>query len=182
MIKKKYGKTFNVGLAAFLGLCLIAGSAGGADVAKIRIVDFQKILEESEVGKEAQRLLKVEKDKMEADLNAKGDEIKTLQERLERETLVARREVLEERERDIRIKVYDLKNLERRYRDELQEKQTRILNRIKRDVLEIVNELGRKEGYLLIIERAGVLYMPTSVDITDQLILLYNAEQAKKKD
>jgi outer membrane protein len=43
-------------------------------------------------------------------------------------------------------------------------------------VLEIVREMGKKEGFLIIFEmrEAGVLYSPDTIDITDRLIQSYN--------
>jgi Skp family chaperone for outer membrane proteins len=44
----------------------------------------------------------------------------------------------------------------------------------------IVEELGKKEGYLLIVTSQAVLYAPSTIDITDQLIQLYNTSLAEK--
>ena len=35
---------------------------------------------------------------------------------------------------------------------------------------ELVEEIGKKNGYLLIISNIGVLYAPNQIDITDQII------------
>ena len=43
-----------------------------------------------------------------------------------------------------------------------------------------MQEIGKKEGFLLIISNAVVLYSPTSIDITDQLIQAYNAFAAEQ--
>ena len=50
-------------------------------------------------------------------------------------------------------------------------------------VFEIVQEIGKKEGYLLIIEKsnAGVIYNPESIDITDKVITAYNKKSAKSE-
>ena len=48
-------------------------------------------------------------------------------------------------------------------------------------VFEIVQKMGKKEGYLLILEKknAGVMYNPESIDITDKIIMEYNKISAK---
>ena len=55
--------------------------------------------------------------------------------------------------------------------------------RIQTEVLKIVEEIGRKEGYLLIIGKreAGVMYSPNTNDITDKVIKVYNTQHAKQK-
>ena len=49
-----------------------------ADVAKIGIVDLQRVMETSDAGKSAQAQIKKQKDKMETDLKAKGAEIEQI--------------------------------------------------------------------------------------------------------
>ncbi|MCD4764429.1 MAG: OmpH family outer membrane protein [Desulfobacterales bacterium] len=156
----------------------------GADVAKIGVVDFQRILEVSSAGKSAQAEIKRRGEKMEADLKEKGTELEELKKRLEREVLVMRKEMREEKEREFRIKVNDFKSLEKKYKDEFKVLNNRLVNRIKKDVFELIEAMGKKEGYLLIVEKneAGVLYSPTAIDITDKLIPLYNEKVARQAE
>jgi len=118
---------------------------------------------------------------MEADLKKKGAEIQELQKKLEREILVISKEVREERERELRIKTNDFKFINKKYLRKFKEIEHKIIRRIKKDVLEIVEEIGKKEGYLIVFEKrdAGVLYSPSTIDITDKLIQNYNAKFAQ---
>ena len=157
----------------------------GVDVAKIGVVDFQRILKVSSAGKSAQAEIKSQGEKMETDLKKKGSELEELKKRFEREALVMSKEMREEKEREFRIKINDFKSLEKKYKEEFRVLNNRLVNRIKKDVFELIEEMGKKEGYLLIVEKweAGVVYSPTSIDITDKLIPQYNdkvARQAKK--
>ena len=90
----------------------------------------------------------------------------------------------EEKEREFRIKVNDIKILKKKYEKNLREVQKRLIKRIRKEVLEIVQEIGKKEGYLLIIENIGVLYSPNTLDVTDKIIEKYNANfvQETEKD
>jgi len=156
----------------------------GADVAKIGVVDFQRILEISNSGKSAQTEIKSRGEKMEADLKEKGTELEALKKRLEREVLVMSKEMREEKEREFRIKINDFKSLEKKYKEAFKVLNSRLVNRIKKDVFELIEEMGKKEGYLLIIEKneAGVLYSPAAIDITDKLIPLYNEKVARQAE
>lgn len=158
-----------------------SNSSFGADVAKIGVVDFQRIFETSNAGKLAQSEINEHGKKMEADLKKKGAEIGELQKKLEREILVISKEVREERERELRIKTNDFKFLNKKYLRKFKEIEEKIVRRIKKDVLEIVEEIGKKEGYLIVFEKrdAGVLYSPSTIDITDKLIQKYNAKFAQ---
>lgn len=170
-----------VRVVALLVLMVVPVTASyGADVAKIGVVDFQRILENSTAGKEVKAELTQKGMAMESDLKEKGGEIKSLQERIERESLVMSKEMREEKEREIRIKINDIKSLQKKYENDLKEIQQRLLNRIKKDVFEIIQEVGKSEGYLLILENIGVIYSPNTLDITDKVIEAFNARYAAK--
>jgi len=152
-----------------------------ADVAKIGIIDFQKVLEISAAGKAIQTELKKMNEKMAADLQKKGAEIEKIQKRLERESMVMSKEMREEKEREQRIKVNDFKTLQKKYRSELQKVQVKLMQQLQTDVTTITREIGKKEGYLLIMDKRGVIYAPNSVDLSDKLIQQLNAKFAKQK-
>jgi outer membrane protein len=152
-----------------------------ADVAKIGVIDLQKILETSAAGKTIQAELKKEKDKMEADLQKKGAEIENIRKRLERESMVMGKEMREEKARESRIKINDFKSLQKKYRSDLQKLEGRLMNQLKIDIDEILQEMGKKEGYLLIINKFGVLYSPNTIDVTDKVIGKLNKKFTKKK-
>ena len=152
-----------------------------ADVAKIGVIDLQKILATSATGKLVQNELKKEKEKMEVALQKKGAEIENIRKRLERESMVMGKEMREEKERESRIKINDFKTLQKKYRSDLQKLEGGLMNQLKSDIDEIVKAIGKKEGYLLIINKFGVIYSPNSIDITDKVIGKLNAKSAKKK-
>jgi outer membrane protein len=172
----KFG--FAISILFFFYFCSFSFAA---DVAKIGVLDLQKILETSEAGKSIQNELKTQKDKMEADLKQKGAEIETIGKRLEREAMVMSKDMREEKEREQRIKINDFKTLQKKYRSELQKLEAQLMNDLQDDLKTLVETIGKKEGYLMIINKLGVLYAPTSIDITDSVIQQLNALTAKKK-
>ena len=145
-----------------------------ADVAKIGVIDFQKVLETSAAGKAIQSELKSKNETMAADLQKKGEEIEKISKRLERESMVMSKEMREEKEREQRIKVNDFKSLQKRYRAELQKLQVELMKQLQTKITAITQEIGKKEGYLLIMDKRGVVYAPTSVDLTDKIIQRLN--------
>ena len=56
-----------------------------------------------------------------------------------------------------------------------------LMQKLQQDVTAITQEIGKKEGYLLIMDKRGVIYTPNSVDLTDKLIQKLNAKSAKAK-
>ena len=78
-------------------------------------------------------------------------------------------------------KVNEVKALKRRFDRKIQELQFRLINSVKKDVLKIVADYSKKEGYLLVIEDVNIVYAPQALDITDKIIQLYDKSYAKKK-
>jgi outer membrane protein len=152
-----------------------------ADVAKIGVIDLQRILETSKAGKSIQAELKKQKENMESDLKQKGAEIEKISKRIEREAMVMSKEMREEKEREQRIKINDFKSLQKKYRSDLQNLEVQLMNQMQKDIKELVDIIGKKEGYLLIINKFSVIYSPGSIDITDDLIKKLNAKTAKRK-
>jgi len=167
-------------VATVMCFCLLASSYG-ADVAKIGIVDFQRILKTSSAGKKATDEINKQGKKIEADLKKKGEEIEATKNNFEREALVMSKEMREEKEREIRINVNDFKILQKRYVAEFKEHEKRLVGRIQEEMLTIIDEMGKQEGFLLILEKreAGVMYSPNTIDITDRLIQKYNSNFAR---
>jgi len=117
---------------------------------------------------------------METDLKQKGAEIEEIRQRLEREAMVMSKDAREEKEREARIKLNDFKTLQKRYRTELQNLEKKLISQIQDEVTTLVNAIGKKEGYLLILSNIGILYAPNTIDITDKLIQQLNENFTKK--
>ena len=169
---------FTTGLAVLL--LLSGGPAFSADPVKIGVVDLQKILETSNSGKAAQNELKVQRDKMQADMKQRGNEIQEIESRMQREAMVMSKETREEKEREHRIKVSDFQALQRKYQSDLQEVERKLMGRLQTDITSLVGDIAKKDGYLLVISNIGVIYALPSTDITERLIQELNAKSGKK--
>jgi outer membrane protein len=180
---KEMGMRLNTALTvmAVAILSVTGGSpAFGADAPKIGVVNLQTVLETSVAGKAAQNELKTQKDKLEADLKQKGNELQELEKRLQREATVMSKEAREGKERELRIKASDLQALQKKYRTDLQELERKYMGQLQKDISDLVAEIAKKEGYVLIISTIGVLYSQPAMDITARLIQDLNAKSGKK--
>ena len=169
---------FTTGLAVLL--LLAGGPAFSADPVKIGVVDLQKILETSNSGKAAQNELKVQRDKMQADMKQRGNEIQEIESRMQREAMVMSKETREEKEREHRIKVSDFQALQRKYQSDLQEIERKLMGKLQTEITSLVSDIAKKDGYLLVISNIGVIYSLPSTDITERLIQELNAKSGKK--
>ncbi len=155
-------------------------SSMAADVAKIGVVDLQRILETSDSGKAAQDEITRKGNKMKEDLRGREDQIKELKNRLDREALVMSSDMRQEKEREYRIKINDFKTIQKQYLTDFKGMEKRLVSRLQKEIVRIVNDLGKKEGYLMIIEKTAALYYPNTIDVTDKVIQVYNAVGKEK--
>jgi outer membrane protein len=172
------GNILTVGVLSFF---LLTGVSPAADVGKIGVVDFQKILEVSNVCKIAQAEFNRQGKKMEIVLKEKKAEIEDIEKKIDQEPLLINRNAREEKQRELRIKIGDFSALKQKYQDDLKELEDRNIRRVQKEVVEMVQDIGKKEGYTMILEKraGGVVYMPLAMDITDAVIQIYNARTPK---
>ena len=169
-----------IGMTIAALLFLVSMPCFAADVAKIGVVNIQKILLTSAAGKIAKAEISKKAREMEATLNEKKTEIQKLQETLERESLVMSKDKRDEKEREIRIKVNDIKVLKNKFEKDLKVLENRVVQQIQKEFESLAQDIGREEGYLLIVTNQTVIYAPNSIDITDELIQKYDAAFSEK--
>jgi len=172
-------------ISIIIGAFLVAfGISEGicADVAKIGTVSFEKIFNNSAGGKAVKNQINKEGRGMNADLEKIQKEIKELQQMLEKDggSGVLNESARENKKWELDRKINEVKALKRRFDRKIQELQIRLINGVKKDVLKIVADYSKKEGYLLIIEDINIVYAPQTLDITDKIIQLYDKSYAKK--
>ncbi len=165
----------------FAGLMVIglmfsaAESAAAADL-KIAVVSFQQALNEVEQGKTAKASLKAEFDAKQKKLDLQQDELKKMREDLDKQRLVLSQEALRTKEEGFNKKFMDLQKNFGDYRQQIAEKEARITTQILKNLRGICEDLGKKEGYTLIVENSqdAVLYAAAKDDLTVRVIKIYN--------
>ncbi len=152
-----------------------------ADATKIGIFDFQKVLSESNTGKNVQKQLTDKGNEFQGKLKTEKDKLDEMNKAYEREKLVLSPEKQSEKEKDFRNRVNDFKKMQDDFAREFKQLEVQSLSKIQEDVVKIINEMGKEDSYMLILEKkaGGVLYAPDKLDITDQIIKKYNTKAAK---
>ncbi len=169
-------------LAAMVLVFCSVNFSFAADMTKIGIIDFQKIVTTSSPGKIGKANINKQGKEMESTLKKKGMEIEAMKRKLDRESLVMSKEKFLEKQRDIRIKINDFKALKASYAQQFKQMESNLITKIKQDVLEITRKIGKQDGFTLILEKneTGAMYYLKSMDITDKVIAAYNKTAVKK--
>ena len=157
----------------------------GADVVKIGVVDTQKVLNTSLLGKKMTNELNKLHTGYSDDLEAKGKEIEKLQKEIEKLSKSeqplseADKKKFDKKNRELRIKVYDAEKLKEKYQNDFNKEEINRLKYTTKIVEEIISEIGKKEGYLLIKNRHGTLFSPEERDSTGNVIKLLDYRYKK---
>jgi len=151
-----------------------ASTIMAADVAKIGVFNYQKFLANSKAGQKVRALLNIKKKQFEKKLSAKRDEIQNISKELDRESMVMSPEKQKDKMRAQRIKINDFKDMEKRFTQELKKIEYLETKKIYKEVVGIIEKLGKKANYLLIVNEKAVLYSPSQIDLTDKIIKVHN--------
>jgi len=162
--------------AVFLAFTLAPGSANAEW--KVGVVDLQKAMELSAEGKKAKAAFQQKVEKVQRELKEKQDRLTTLKEDFERQSAsgLMNPNVRAEKEREVQDKLRDFKRLYEDYQEEMRREDAELSEKILRRLIEVIEGLGMKEGYDLILEKtqSAVLYRSNAIDLTDQLIKLFD--------
>jgi len=167
--------------AAMMTFAPLHGKAQTPPV-KIGYVDLQRVMIESEKGKEAKKTLGDELEKLKKNLSQRQEELQKMKETLDRQSAMITQEARADKEKEYQTKLKDYQKLANDYQAELQQKDQEFTQKILKELEEVIKNMGDSEKYTLILERsqAGILFAPTSNDVTDRVITLYNEASRKK--
>ncbi len=168
--------------SAFLLPLLIALATPAFAAEKLGSVDMQKILLMSDAGKEAKEQLSVKAAKYEAEKNVKEEELKKLKGELEKQSVLLSESARIGKEKDYQQKLKEYQRFMKDAQDDLQAKNDEFTNRIVEEIVKVVQDYGKKNGYAYIfVKSEGMIYMDEKVDLTDDLLKQFNATRKSGK-
>jgi len=164
-------------LGALIAATLLANpSTVLAEGVSIAVLDMQKVVLKSEVGKKAQKEMEKKVKELESTFKKEEEALAALQDEIEKKSSVWSEDKKQEKaiefqktRRDLRVKQDDA-NLELK---QLQEKQ---LAPIFKELEEVVKKFAKEKGYQIILPGQAVLYAIDSVDITDEVTKALDAK------
>jgi len=165
--------------AALVALALMALAVPASADIKVGIVDLQRALNESAAGKKAKEQFKGEFDKTQNALKGEKDRLDKMKDDLDKQSVVlkaderkAKADEFDRRQRDLRRKLEDSDA-------ELRKKDQELAGDILKDLAEVIQEIGQRESYTVILENSSssVLYGAKSIDMTDEVIRTFDAKK-----
>jgi outer membrane protein len=176
---KRYA-LFVTGLVIFT-LALTGSLAAAAE--KTGFVDVREVMFTSNAGKKENDDIKKSIDKTKALIRERENELTKLKDELEKQRPLLKEESLKEKEIAYQKKLRDYQLLVKDSNDELQAKEQEILKKMVPEILKLVQTIGEKEKYSVIIDISAIplAYYAKENDLTKRVIDEFNKTYKPKK-
>ena len=158
----------------------LASAAFGADGIKLGSVDIQKVLLLSDAGKEAKEQLAGKANKLEGEKLTREEELRKLKTELEKQTIVLADDARKAKEQNFMQKRKELDRFLKDAQEDMQAKNDELTNRIVDEVVKIIQEYSRKNGYTIVfVKNEGMIYVDEKADLTNDVLNAFNAARKK---
>jgi outer membrane protein len=145
----------------------------------IAVIDVQRVVTESDPGKQALQKLKELQDAKIDEGRGMQQELAAMQEQMSKQRFT----LSEERLAELTKQMEDMQIALQRFQDdaerELDEARRRELGGLEGQIIPVINEIGAERGFTLIFNKfqSGLVYADDTVDITDDVIRRFNTTQ-----
>jgi outer membrane protein len=161
-----------------------AAAPAPAGAAKIGVIEVQRIVQESAIGKESlARVQKLQQTKQE-DLGKRQKELRDLEQKIQDQGKSLSEDAMEKLQKDYQGKAVELKRFQDDAQRELEEAQRKELGDLEKRIMPVINEVAKEQGYQLVFNKfnSGLLFADDkSVDLTDSVITKFNSMIAAPK-
>lgn len=160
-----------------VSISLSAVSAAFAVGEKIAYMDLAKIFDEYNKTKDLDKQLEDKGTAKQAERDKLVSEIKKLKDELELMSDKGK----EDKQAAIDEKIKKLQDFDRESRDALRKERDDMARQILKEIKDTIDEVGKKEGYLLILDSRAILYGREGDDLTNGILKTLNDKYVKGK-
>ncbi len=147
---------------------------------KIGVIEVQRIVQESAVGKESlARIQKLQQSKQD-ELTKRQKELRDMEQKIQDQGKSLSEDAMDKLQKDYQAKALDLKRFQDDAQRELEEAQRKELADLEKRVMPIIDAVAREQKYTLVFNKfqSGLLFAATDVDLTDAVITKFNTQIA----
>lgn len=145
----------------------------------IAVIDVQRVVQQSEVGKKALNDIKLYKDQKQKEIDQRQDAIQGMQDKLDKQKDILSPDAQDKLRSDINKSMTDLRRFQEDSSTDIQNRLNDALENMEKQVLPIIQKLGTDRGYTIIISKDALIYYNGKSDVTDDVIRLFNESVAK---
>ena len=167
--------SLTIALSIFLSgaVALAQGTA-----VKIGFIDLREIIQASDAGKQAAAEFKKALEKKKTTIQQAEADLKKMKDALDKQRAVLKEDTVKERELEIQKHYRDYQRLVNDAKEELSARDQQLGQKLIPEILKIVNGVGEKEGFTLILDVSTVAYHAAGQNITKRIIAELNRHEA----
>src|SRR5258706_11820815 len=154
-------------IAAFAALCAAPAGAALAQ-GKIGVVQIERIVRDSVPAVRAQKKLEAEFAKREQEPAKVSDQIKRMQDELEKDGVTMSETQRRNKERDFNDQSREFQRKQREYREDVNQRRNEELAQVIDHANRVIRQIAEQEKYDIIFQEAA--YANPRIDITDKVI------------
>ncbi|HZA13525.1 MAG TPA: OmpH family outer membrane protein [Myxococcaceae bacterium] len=160
---------------------LVAGVAHAAEF-KAGYVDLQRALLEVEEGRAAKARLKKMVDEKQKELDKEQEALRKEMQTLEKQATAMSEETRIKKQSELQQRALALGQKWEKGQAEMTQTERKELQVIFSKMDPIIAEIAQREGLTMVFEKAdsGLVYAPPALDLTNELVRVYNARAGKK--
>jgi outer membrane protein len=176
-------KRYGLFAAGIVILTLVFTGSPAAAAEKTGFVDVREIMLTSSAGKKAAEDFKIAFEKDKAAIQEKEAELKKLKDELEKQRPLLKEEAMKEKGTAYEKKFRDYQNMVKDSTEDLQAKDQDLSKKIIPEILKIVQAIGEKEKYSMIVDISAIplAYYSKENDLSKLVIEEFNKTYKPKK-
>jgi outer membrane protein len=166
----------------FVGLAVVLVSmvSHAADF-KAAYVDVQRAVQEVDEGKAAKARLQVLVGEKQKTLEKEQTTLKAEKDAYDKQASTMTDQARRAKEDDLQKKFIDFQQRAEKFRTDMAEQERKELGSIFPKLEALLGQIAQRDGFTMIFDRSasGLAWAPPSLDVTNELIRMYNANAAK---
>jgi outer membrane protein len=156
---------------AFLATVLCVPFSWAASPSKMGFFDSLRVATKSKWGEQVAQELKKQGEKLQGDLEQKSKAFKDKRDEFEKKKSMLDEKAKNKQMQDLQSMQMEAEKIMRDSQTEYNRLQEQLFVPMRNKIAEVVKEIGKKDGYDLILEKAAIVYNSDKVDdLTDRVI------------
>lgn len=163
---------------SFIAAALLAASFAHANEFRAAYVDIQRAVTEVEEGKAAKSRLQKLADQKQKAFESEQAALKAEVEAFQKQRAMMDEKARDAKEMELQKKTFELAQRADKLRAEIAESERQELATIFPKLEQLLGQIAEREGLTMVFDRSspGLAWAPRSLDLTNELIRLYNAQ------
>ena len=167
-------------LAGALAAATASAQTAAAPSVRIAVIDVERLVRDSALGKEAFNRVKKVNDDKKAEADRLQKDLRDLEQKLADQGQALSDDKREQLQKTYQEKAIDFKSFQEKATRDLDQAQKKELADLERRVFPIITQLGKERGYTLIFNKfqSGLVFADDAADITDDVLKRFNTTVA----